>query len=234
MCKRIAPLLQATTAAAQTSTPAAAGPNTGGEAAAAPSASQMALDVSNCPHHRSVLVQMSAIIQAAVLHCPTAVVWNFVSEGKVSSYLVGSPLDQLPIPPSALPMAPRFSNDHVSFFTFPLQSTRKPFLELDWTGQAVDKWKPFDVNRSSKLTPLLTSQVRELLREAEHRIKLRSRAAEKRWSLDKLCQLQHQPALPLPAASTGPGASPTKAVALQTVNTIFLWDDVPFAENEEQ
>ncbi len=56
---------------------------------------------------------MSAIIQAVVLHCPTALVWNQSGEGKISSHLVGSPLDHLPIPPSALPMAPRFSNDHV-------------------------------------------------------------------------------------------------------------------------
>lgn len=59
---------------------------------------------------------MSAIIQAVVLHCPTALVWNHAGEGKMSSHLVGSPLDQLPLPPSALPMAPRFSNDHVRIF----------------------------------------------------------------------------------------------------------------------
>lgn len=71
------------------------------------------IDVGSCDHHRSVLIQMSAIIQTVVLHCPAAVVWNYAGEGKVSSHLVGSPLDQLPYPPSALPMAPRFSNDHV-------------------------------------------------------------------------------------------------------------------------
>ena len=71
------------------------------------------IDVGNCDHHRSVLIQMSAIIHTVVLHCPAAVVWNYVGEGKVSSHLVGSPLDHLPHPPSALPMAPRFSNDHV-------------------------------------------------------------------------------------------------------------------------
>ena len=56
---------------------------------------------------------MASIIQAVVLHCPTALVWNHSGEGKVSSHLIGSPLDHLPIPPSMLPMAPRFSNEHV-------------------------------------------------------------------------------------------------------------------------
>ena len=91
-----------------------------GSGAADPTTSQVALDVSNCSQHRGVLVQMSAIVHSIVLHCPTAVVWNFVGEGKVSSYLIGSPLDQLPVPPSALPMAPRFSNNHVSLeYHFP-------------------------------------------------------------------------------------------------------------------
>ena len=71
------------------------------------------MDVGSCGQHRSVLVQMSAIIQAVVLHCPAAVVWNYVGEGKVSSHLIGSPLDHLPVQPSTLPMAPRFSNEHV-------------------------------------------------------------------------------------------------------------------------
>lgn len=56
---------------------------------------------------------MSSIIQDVVLHCPTSLVWNHSGEGKISSHLVGSPLDHLQVSPSALPMAPRFSNDHV-------------------------------------------------------------------------------------------------------------------------
>jgi mediator of RNA polymerase II transcription subunit 12 len=71
---------------------------------------------------------MSAIIQAVGLHCPTALVWNHSGEGKISSHLVGSPLDHLPIPPSALPMAPRFSNDHVR--TCDLNSRITFFLSL--------------------------------------------------------------------------------------------------------
>ena len=149
-----------------------------GSGAADPTTSQVALDVSNCSQHRGVLVQMSAIVHSIVLHCPTAVVWNFVGEGKVSSYLIGSPLDQLPVPPSALPMAPRFSNNHVS-------------LEYHFPEQ-------FDMFR--------VLQVRQLLREAEHRIKIRSKASEKRWSLDRLCESQQ---LPQPQIQT-PQQSPSK------------------------
>ena len=84
------------------------------------------MDVGSCVQHRSVLVQMSAIIQAVVLHCPAAVVWNYVGEGKISSHLIGSPLDHLPVQPSTLPMAPRFSNDHV--FTYYLLLTYTKWL----------------------------------------------------------------------------------------------------------
>lgn len=47
----------------------------------------------------------------------------------MSSHLIGSPLDQLPYPPSALPMAPRFSNDHVRKI-FQLTDSKQTFGRL--------------------------------------------------------------------------------------------------------
>lgn len=101
-------------------------------------------------------------MQALALHCPTALVWSYPGEGKVSSHLIGSPLDHLPIAPSALPMAPRFSNDHVSI---------------------ISRFKKFILH-----TCIHDSlQLRELLRQSEANIRKRSKAAEARWSLDQLC-----------------------------------------------
>ncbi|CAG5095064.1 Similar to kto: Mediator of RNA polymerase II transcription subunit 12 (Drosophila melanogaster) [Cotesia congregata] len=63
-------------------------------------------DYLNCPHHKDVILCLSAIVQVITLECPTALVWNSVGEGKSPSVLNGSPLDYLPCPPAALPCPP--------------------------------------------------------------------------------------------------------------------------------
>lgn len=68
-------------------------------------------DYLTCPHHRDIIYELSAIIQAITLECPTALVWNSVGEGKSPSVLNGSPLDHLPCPPAALPCPPASSTD---------------------------------------------------------------------------------------------------------------------------
>lgn len=67
----------------------------------------------NCPHHRDIVLSLSAIIQAITLECPTALVWNCIGEGKSPSVLNGSPLDHLPCSPAQLPMPQRASNLHL-------------------------------------------------------------------------------------------------------------------------
>ncbi|XP_046669089.1 mediator of RNA polymerase II transcription subunit 12 isoform X4 [Homalodisca vitripennis] len=67
----------------------------------------------SCPHHRDLILGLSAILQVVTLECPTALVWNCIGEGKSTSVLNGSPLDHLPCSPAALPMPQRSTNPHV-------------------------------------------------------------------------------------------------------------------------
>lgn len=48
-----------------------------------------------------IVLQLSSIVQTIVLECPTALVWSGAGIGTIWH---GSPLDALPILPSALPM----------------------------------------------------------------------------------------------------------------------------------
>lgn len=58
----------------------------------------------NCPHHRDIILLLSTALQIITIECPTAMVWCGIGENRTSSILCGSPLDHLPIAPSALPM----------------------------------------------------------------------------------------------------------------------------------
>jgi mediator of RNA polymerase II transcription subunit 12 len=60
----------------------------------------------SCPEHRTIMLKMCAIIQTITLRCPTALVWNWLGDGKTSLFICGSPLDLLPCFPSSLPMLP--------------------------------------------------------------------------------------------------------------------------------
>ncbi|XP_026323522.1 mediator of RNA polymerase II transcription subunit 12-like isoform X2 [Hyposmocoma kahamanoa] len=56
-------------------------------------------EILNCAYHRDVIIQLATILQIICIECPTAMVWS-----GCGSHLQGSPLDLLPLPPSALPM----------------------------------------------------------------------------------------------------------------------------------
>lgn len=58
----------------------------------------------NSDKKKLLVLQLSAIIQTITLECPTALVWCGAGAGSVWH---GSPLDLLPIQPSALPMPAR-------------------------------------------------------------------------------------------------------------------------------
>ncbi|XP_071503303.1 mediator of RNA polymerase II transcription subunit 12-like protein [Diadema antillarum] len=57
----------------------------------------------SCPHHHSIILGLSCILQAITLRCPSALVWINLGESKNYS-VPGSPLDILPCPPSLLPL----------------------------------------------------------------------------------------------------------------------------------
>uniref|UniRef100_A0A2R5LGN9 Putative thyroid hormone receptor-associated protein complex subunit n=1 Tax=Ornithodoros turicata TaxID=34597 RepID=A0A2R5LGN9_9ACAR len=94
-----------------------------------------------CSHHRSIVLQLSAVLQVITLECSSALVWNNIGEGKSSSVLSGSPLDLLPCPPSCLPMASRPHNAQVR------QQLRRAEQQVVQRGRAAevrwscDKWQ---------------------------------------------------------------------------------------------
>ncbi|XP_070173165.1 mediator of RNA polymerase II transcription subunit 12-like protein isoform X2 [Littorina saxatilis] len=67
----------------------------------------------SCPQHRSIIMKLCGIIQTITLRCPTALVWNWLGDGKTSLFICGSPLDILPCGPSSLPMLPSDQNAQV-------------------------------------------------------------------------------------------------------------------------
>ncbi|RXG58705.1 Mediator of RNA polymerase II transcription subunit 12 [Armadillidium vulgare] len=79
----------------------------------APAGATSLQDLLSCHQHRPILLALSCFIQAVTLDCPTAMVWNFGCEGKTPPWLIGSPLDLLPSPPSDLPMPPRYNKNQV-------------------------------------------------------------------------------------------------------------------------
>ncbi|XP_067668814.1 mediator of RNA polymerase II transcription subunit 12-like protein [Haliotis asinina] len=73
----------------------------------------MFAELSGCPQHRSLILNLSAILQRLTLKCPTGIVWNNLGEGKITSFLCGSPLDYLACAPSSLPMLPGPHNQQI-------------------------------------------------------------------------------------------------------------------------
>ena len=73
-------------------------------------------ECANCPQHRGLLMNLSAIVQAVVISCPAALVWHDLGEGKQFSTLNGSPLDLLPCSPLVLPMPAGDDNKEVCFW----------------------------------------------------------------------------------------------------------------------
>ena len=75
-------------------------------------------DYLNCAHHRHVVLCLSSMLHMIMLDCPAALVWNSLSSGtnqKAAVQVCGSPLDILPCPPSALPVAPGPSVERVGY-----------------------------------------------------------------------------------------------------------------------
>ncbi|XP_058826167.1 mediator of RNA polymerase II transcription subunit 12 isoform X2 [Topomyia yanbarensis] len=111
----------------------------------------------NCSHHHDLVLQLSSIIQVITLECPTALVWCGVGETRSSSVLAGSPLDHLPVAPSALPMPSRCtkSNEEVRKRLSKVEESiklRSRHAESRW---CVDKWQTVTGNASLKILAVL-------------------------------------------------------------------------------
>ena len=92
-------------------------------------------DLLNCFHHRNLTLGLSSILQIITLKCPTAMVWQNIGEGRLSSVLNGSPLDHLPCPPSVLPMPLRPHNLQLR------KQLRESENEIRYRSKAVEsKW----------------------------------------------------------------------------------------------
>lgn len=110
-----------------------------------------------CPHHRDVVLQLSAILQVITIECPTALVWCGIGENRASSVLIGSPLDNLPVSPSALPMPSKcfMSNNQIRRQLTVAEENirqRSKNAEARW---CTDKWQALSANSSSKILTTL-------------------------------------------------------------------------------
>lgn len=104
-----------------------------------------------CPHHRDLAVQLSAILQVIAIECPTALVWCGLGETRASAALVGSPLDHLPIPPSSLPM-PSKSQSSNAELQAQLREAEENIRKRSCHAEAkwcTDKWQNKNVNTSA-------------------------------------------------------------------------------------
>ncbi|GAB0086625.1 Mediator of RNA polymerase II transcription subunit 12 [Sergentomyia squamirostris] len=114
-------------------------------------------DYMNCPHHRDLILQWSCIIQVITVECATALVWCGIGENRSSSIFIGSPLDHLPIAPSALPMPPRFTaaNEEIRKQLRTVEDTiktRSKHAEARW---CTDKWQSVKGNTGNRILSTL-------------------------------------------------------------------------------
>ncbi|XP_059617864.1 mediator of RNA polymerase II transcription subunit 12 isoform X2 [Phlebotomus argentipes] len=111
----------------------------------------------SCPHHRDLILQWSAIIQVITIECATSLVWCGIGENRASSIFIGSPLDHLPISPSALPMPPRFTeaNEEIRKQLRVVEEsikTRSKHAEARW---CTDKWQSITGNTGNRILSTL-------------------------------------------------------------------------------
>jgi mediator of RNA polymerase II transcription subunit 12 len=114
-------------------------------------------DLTNCSHHRNVILGLSAIVQIITLDCPTSLIWLNVGDGKAAATLQGSPLDFLPCEPSNLPMP---SRSHNQYLRNELRQTeeqirqRSKMSEMHWS---CDRWQQTAGTIVNKLLNVLDS-----------------------------------------------------------------------------
>lgn len=97
-----------------------------------------------CEHHRPLIMQLSAMIQAITLRCPGALVWCGLSgkERDTITPLSGGPLEYLPILPSQLPM-PSNNRRHNDMIRKRLSEIENQIVERSKHSErrwVADKW----------------------------------------------------------------------------------------------
>lgn len=110
----------------------------------------------SCPHHHDIILQLSSILQVITVECPTALVACGVGENR-SSTTAASPLDCLPVPPSALPFPSRavFYNSEIKRQLLASEENirqRSKNAEERWCA---DKWQAISANSSAKILATL-------------------------------------------------------------------------------
>jgi mediator of RNA polymerase II transcription subunit 12 len=110
----------------------------------------------SCPQHRDTIIQMSCIIQVVTLDCPTALIWSGIGENR-PSVLSGSPLDYLPVAPSALPMPEKSpkSNEEYRIKLKVAESNIKHRSQQAESRWCTDKWRTMTGKSTVKLLTIL-------------------------------------------------------------------------------
>lgn len=98
-----------------------------------------------CSHHRPVIMELSAMIQAITLRCPGALVWCGLSgEDRDSiTLLAGGPLEYMPVLPSQLPM-PSNNRRHNEMVRKHLRNAEQQIIERSKHSERrwiADKWQ---------------------------------------------------------------------------------------------
>lgn len=111
----------------------------------------------SCPHHRDMVMQLSTILHVITIECPTALVWCGLGENRAPSALVGSPIDHLQVPPSALPMPIKcsFTNQALKMQLEEAEENikvRSKHAEAKWCTK---KWQNKNSNSSAKILATL-------------------------------------------------------------------------------
>lgn len=97
-----------------------------------------------CEHHRPVIMELSAMIQAITLRCPGALVWCGLSGKERDSItpLNGGPLEYMPVLPSQLPM-PSNNRRHNDLIRKRLHEIEQQIIERSKHSErrwVADKW----------------------------------------------------------------------------------------------
>lgn len=118
---------------------------------------QILNEYASCPHHRDLVLNLSAILQIITIECPTALVWCGIGENRSSSALTGSPLDYLPVAPSTLPMPSGCEETNIEIRKLLQRSeenikVRSRHAENRWCAE---KWRNATTNSYSKILSIL-------------------------------------------------------------------------------
>lgn len=97
-----------------------------------------------CEHHRPVIMELSAMIQAITLRCPGALVWCGISGKERDSItaLSGGPLEYMPVLPSQLPM-PSYNRRQNDMIRKRLREVEQQIFERSKHSEkrwVADKW----------------------------------------------------------------------------------------------